>query len=82
MLHAARRIKTVRQAGCGELPPGRALVLDANPFYHFLELVRGPALGQAPEPVSWIAVMGITVCGWAATLAMYRAYRWRVAYWV
>ena len=65
-----------------ELLPGRALVLDANPFYHFLELVRGPALGQAPEPVSWIAVLGITVCGWAATLAMYRAYRWRVAYWV
>ena len=65
-----------------ELLPGRALILDANPFYHFLELVRGPALGQSPELVSWIAVLGITVCGWAATLAMYRVYRWRIAYWV
>ena len=65
-----------------ELMPDRALVLDLNPFYHLMEVVRAPALGQAPEPVSWLAALGITLCGWLATVLMYRRYRWRIAYWV
>lgn len=65
-----------------ELLPDRALVLDLNPFYHLVEVVRAPALGQAPESVSWLAAIGITAVGWLAALAMYRAYRWRIAYWV
>ena len=65
-----------------ELLPGRALVLDLNPFFHFVELVRTPLLGQAPGLASWLAVLGITLGGWLLTLAMYRRYRWRIAYWV
>ena len=44
-----------------ELMPGRALVLDFNPFFHFVEVVRAPLLGQVPGSVSWIAVLGITL---------------------
>ena len=65
-----------------ELLPDRAFMLDFNPFFHFVELVRGPALGQAPGLVSWLAVLGITLGGWLVTLLMYRRYRWRIAYWV
>ena len=65
-----------------ELLPDRALVLDLNPFFHLLELVRAPALGHAPEPVSWLAALAITFGGWGVTLIMYRNYRWRIAYWV
>ncbi len=65
-----------------ELLPGRALVLDLNPFFHFVELVRAPLLGQVPGLASWLAVLGITLGGWLVTLAMYRRYRWRIAYWV
>ena len=65
-----------------ELMPDRALVLDLNPFYHLMEVVRAPALGQAPEPVSWLAALGITLCGWLATVQMYRRYRWRIPYWI
>ena len=65
-----------------ELLPGRSLVLELNPFYHFVELVRAPLLGQAPEAVSWLAVLGITLCGWLATLLAFRRYRWRISYWV
>ena len=46
------------------------------------ELVRAPLLGQAPGLVSWLAASGITLGGWLVTLAMYRRYRWRIAYWV
>ena len=69
-----------------ELMPGRALmlavVLDFNPFFHFVEIVRAPLLGQAPELASWLAAAGITLGGWAVTFAMFRKYRRRIAYWV
>ena len=69
-----------------EIMPGRAqmltLVLDFNPFFHFVELVRAPLLGQAPGFVSWLAVSGITLGGWLVAFALLRRYRWRIAYWV
>ena len=64
------------------LLPGRALLLEFNPFYHFLELVRAPLLGQVPGLVSWLAVAGMTLGGWLVTFALFRRYRWRIAYWV
>ena len=58
------------------------LVLDLNPFFHFLELVRAPLLGQVPGLLSWLAVSGMTLGGWLATFALFRRYRRRIAYWV
>ena len=65
-----------------ELMPGRALVLDFNPLYHFVELVRAPLLGQVPGFVSWLAVSGITLGGWLVAFVLLRRYRRRIAYWV
>ena len=69
-----------------ELMPGRALmlavVLDFNPLFHFVEVVRAPLLGQAPELVSWLAVSGISLGGWLLAFALLRRYRRRIAYWV
>lgn len=64
------------------LLPGRSVLLEFNPFFHLLELVRAPMLGQLPGLVSWLAVAGITLGGWLVTFAMFRRYRWRIAYWV
>ena len=58
-----------------ELLPDRTFVLDLNPFFHLVELVRAPLLGQAPGLVSWLAAAGITLGGWLVTLLMYRRYR-------
>ena len=65
-----------------DLLPDRAWFLHFNPFYHFLEVVRAPLLGEIPSLVSWSAVLVITLCGWIATLFMYRRYRRRIAYWL
>ena len=65
-----------------ELMPGRPLVLDVNPFFHLVEVVRAPLLGQAPELASWIAVLIMTAAGWLVTFAFFRRYRRRIAYWV
>ena len=65
-----------------ELALGRALVLDFNPFFHLIELVRAPLLGKAPGMLSWVAVLGIALAGWTLTFEFFRRYRWRIAYWV
>ena len=65
-----------------ELMPTRPLVLDVNPFFHLVEVVRAPLMGQVPGMASWIAVLVMTAVGWLATFAFFRRYRRRIAYWV
>ncbi len=65
-----------------DMLPGRALLLDLNPLYHLVEILRGPLLGYSPHWENWLGVLIITVVGWAVTLYAYTAYRWRIVYWV
>ena len=64
------------------LVPDRAMMLEINPFYHFVTLVRAPMLGEVPALDSWLVVLGITAGGWLATFALFCGYRRRIAYWV
>lgn len=62
---------------------GRAAVLaDWNLLYHFVDIVRAPLLGRAPETWSWIIVAMTTVVGWGATFWFYSRFRRRVPYWL
>ena len=65
-----------------EQVPNRAAFVLFNPFYHFVEIVRMPLLGTPPPLLSWLVVIGITIAGWAATLAFFTRYRGRIAYWL
>jgi ABC-type polysaccharide/polyol phosphate export permease len=40
----------------------------ANPFYHFIELVRKPMLGDLPDPIDW--QVSFIACGVAAVFAV------------
>jgi ABC-2 type transport system permease protein/lipopolysaccharide transport system permease protein len=62
--------------------PGRALILDLNPFYHLIEVLRAPLLGHVPAVENSLAVIVVTLVGWAVALWFFSAYRWRLAYWV
>ncbi len=53
-----------------------------NPFYHVVQIVRAPLIGQAVSIWSWVVVVGITLVGWALALFVMRNYRSRVSYWV
>jgi lipopolysaccharide transport system permease protein len=57
-------------------------VVNLNPFYHFIEIVRAPLVAAPVNVLSWIAVVAITVIGIAVMLAMFSKYRSRIAYWV
>lgn len=53
-----------------------------NPFYHVVQIIRAPLIGQAVNIWSWVVVLGITTVGWALALLVMRNYRSRVSYWV
>jgi ABC-type polysaccharide/polyol phosphate export permease len=55
---------------------------DWNPLFHFLEIVRGPLLGESFAASSWVIVLLVTAGGSLVTLALFARYRNRIAYWV
>ena len=62
--------------------PDRALFVKMNPFYHLVEVVRFPLLGQAPPLSTWVAIVGLNVVGAIVALFFFAKYRARIAYWV
>jgi ABC-2 type transport system permease protein/lipopolysaccharide transport system permease protein len=65
-----------------DMLPDRALLLDMNPAFHLLEIVRAPMLGALPDVESWFIAGTTTVLGWLVAITVYTIYRWRIAYWV
>jgi lipopolysaccharide transport system permease protein len=60
----------------------RALVVEYNPFYYILEVVRAPLLGtDIPLPHVWI-VVGISVVLWVVSALFFAKTRGRLAYWM
>jgi lipopolysaccharide transport system permease protein len=57
-------------------------VVDLNPIYHLIEVVRRPLLGETPMAMSWLASsMTAAVCLIMGSL-FYARYRHRIAFWV
>lgn len=61
---------------------GRALLADVNPFYHLIELIRAPVLGNAPDPTTYIYVCVATVVGWGITFYTANRFQVRLAFWI
>ena len=58
------------------------LILEINPFFHMLEVIREPILGAAPGMSSWIYLSVMAVVGWAFALPFFGFFRRRIAYWL
>jgi ABC-2 type transport system permease protein len=57
-------------------------VVELNPLYHYLEIVRAPLLGADQHYRHWIIVFALTGIGWVLAAFAMRQYRSRVPYWV
>ena len=58
------------------------LVAEVNPFFHLIQLVRAPLLGEVAEPLSWIVVVCMCIAGYGlAAIALTRASP-RLVYWL
>jgi len=66
--------------------PGENIILDNilnwNPFYHLLQIMRLPLIGELPTNQNWIfSVFSIFIC-WSIGLFIFRKYENRIPYWV
>ncbi len=64
------------------LIPDRQFILLYNPFYHFLEVIRGPLLGNNVAMETWIIVTGITMLGWCIIIPVFAKMKHRLVYWL
>ena len=60
----------------------RAMFIEYNPFYHFLEIMRAPLLGQTPDAISWIIACAFCLFFSISAFLTFILARGRIAYWV
>ncbi len=58
----------------------RAFIANYNPFYHMIEVIRAPLLGQSPEIYSWAFLLAANVGAAAAALYLVMRTGHRVPY--
>ena len=53
-----------------------------NPFFHFLEIIRSPLMGQTPDPSSWVFSAATGFLGCLFTFLIFKRLHGRVVYWL
>lgn len=57
-------------------------IVNTNPAYHLLELVRAPILGYCPSLLTWCVAFFLAFGGSIVTLWFFGCYKKRIAYWI
>lgn len=57
-------------------------MMELNPFYHLIDIVRAPILGQPPTTLNWIVSIIMAIIGWSVTILIYGCFKRRIAYWL
>lgn len=57
-------------------------ILDLNPAYHLLEIVRAPLLGTMPTAANWGASIIMAIAGATTALMFFGRYQRRIPYWL
>lgn len=57
-------------------------VLNFNPFYHLLEVVRAPLLGEPVAGHSYLVLVVMAVVGWGFTFALFARTRRRIVHYL
>ena len=60
----------------------KRFIVDANPFYSYLEIIRAPLLGNAPTLFNLAVVLFITLIGVVICARLFVPYRARIIYWL
>ena len=58
------------------------LLVDPNPVYHLVQLVRAPILGSSPTMLNWTVSIGMAILGSCLALWFFGKYKKRIAYWL
>jgi lipopolysaccharide transport system permease protein len=57
-------------------------MVNFNPLYHLLSIMRLPMIGQYPSADNWIWALASGAVFWAIALILFQKYQNRIAYWV
>ena len=57
-------------------------ILQLNPFFWMVDLVRLPLMGGIPPGKVWLGAMIVAVAGWALALLIFARSRKRIVYWL
>jgi ABC-type polysaccharide/polyol phosphate export permease len=57
-------------------------LLELNPFFHLLAIVRDPLLGHAPSVLNWAVSIVLAIVGWIVALLFFGRFHKRVPYWL
>lgn len=57
-------------------------LINVNPFYHLISIVRAPLLGELPTMTSWITSAVLAIAGWTIALLVFARCKNRIAYWL
>lgn len=63
-------------------PGANAFLINLNPVYHLISIVRIPLLGAYPSALNWLVSIFIAIIGWGVTLLIYSRFKKRIAYWL
>lgn len=63
-------------------PRSASMLVEPNPIYHILQIVRSPILGQAPTTQNWLVSLGVALLGSLFALWLFGKYKKRIAYWL
>jgi lipopolysaccharide transport system permease protein len=61
---------------------GDTWIVDVNPAYHLIELIRAPLLGTAPASLSWAVVAGMCTLGTLFAMLLQRCASRQLVYWL
>ncbi len=64
------------------LPAELSFIVDINPIYYFIDVVRAPLLGEVPPAHAYAVLVALAVVGWIVTFRLFEVARSRVPYWV
>lgn len=65
-----------------QIPTEKILILDFNPFYHLVSVIRDPLLGGTGTLLNWGVVIVMAIVGWTIALLFLNRFRSRVTYWL
>lgn len=58
------------------------ILATCNPFFHLVEVLRGPLIGDVPEPITYIITITAAIIGLVFSVFILGRSRGRIAYWV
>ena len=65
-----------------EVLGGKSWLMEWNPVFHLIEIVRAPLIGHALPGASYAFVAVMTLVGFLFAIGMLTRYRSRVPYWL